>query len=182
MGGDFMRIRDYIIIGAAFCAALLVIVGGLVAQDTLTWEGILPSIFTGTSGTDSINVTIASTNTDFTVTEDLTVGGWSYYPPVTVAAQSYTIASTGKARVYIHEYTDTEASTIFLPDTPTDGLILTIVDGDQNATSNNLVIETEGSDTINEGSNFTLDTDEESTTVIYDSGNTNWQIIGGYLE
>jgi hypothetical protein len=113
---------------------------------------------------------------------DIIANGWSYYAPETVTAQSYTISSSGKALTYIVEVTDTEAARIDLPDTPTDGLIIIVTDGDQNASANNLIVETEGSDTIDEAANFTQDADGESTWFQYDAGNTDWKIIGGYLE
>jgi len=119
---------------------------------------------------------------DLSVTDDLTVGGWATYPSTTISAQSYTMSSTGKSSVYISEYSDTAASTIFLPDTPADGTWIVIKDGDLNANTNNIVVATEGSDTIDEAASYTMDADGEAVEVVYDTGGTDWNIIGGYGE
>lgn len=119
---------------------------------------------------------------DVTVTDDLTVGGWATYPSTTISAQSYTISSTGKSSVYISEHSDTAASTIFLPDTPADGTWIVIKDGDLNANTNNIVVATEGSDTVDESASYTMDADGEALEVVYDAGGTDWNIIGGYGE
>lgn len=107
------------------------------------------------------------------------------YAYTAVDQQSYTIASRGKAGFagfYLSTYSDTGASTIFLPEDPADGTQLTIVDGDLNAGSNNIVLTPSGSNTIGETTSYTLANDGETVTAQFvESGDGNWHILAGSL-
>jgi hypothetical protein len=107
------------------------------------------------------------------------------YAYTAVDQQSYTIASRGKAGFagfYLSTYSDTGASTIFLPEDPADGTQLTIVDGDLNAGSNNIVLTPSGSNTVGETTSYTLANDGETVTAQFvESGDGNWHIIAGSL-
>lgn len=182
-----MRIKT--IIGITICVligiALLAPMGQrLIAQTTYSVGGWLGLVTDTTNDALQVNIVAQSGTASLTTASivDLTVTGWNYSPVQAVTAQSYTISSSGKAAIYAYSISDTEAGRIDLPDTPTDGLLITVVDVDLNASANNIIIETAGSDTINEAANHTQNADGESTTVVYDSANTNWMIIGGHLE
>ncbi len=128
----------------------------------------------------SFLVELSGSTGDFSVGDDLTVGGWIYTAPVTIAATPYTISSTSKAAGYNNSYTSTGAASTMLPVTPTDGALITITDtGD--ASSNNLTVGG-GAATINGAATYVMNAQYESATFRYDSGNTNWNIIGAYLE
>lgn len=144
-----------------------------------------------TSGTDynitetTITLTASggvTASADLTATDDMIVGGWFTVPTTTVSTLSYTIGASGKASAYIVEYTDTAAAAIYLPDTPADGTVIWIKDGDLNASANNVTVGTEGSDTIEEAATFVMNANGESAMFLYDTGGTDWNIMGGYLE
>ena len=73
---------------------------------------------------------------------------------------------------------------MFLPDAPSDGLTVTIKDGDLNAGTNNITVRPDagGSDTIDEGATYVMNANGESITLIYDAGTTDYTVISGYVE
>lgn len=130
----------------------------------------------GVGGDATVTGTLGVTD-DITATDDLTVGGWLTIPSTTVSAQSYSISATGKAGYYIVEYTDTGGATIFLPDTPADGTIIGIKDGDGNAGSNILAVQTAGGDTIEEAQVYSMTSNNKAAGFNYDAGNTDWSLM-----
>jgi hypothetical protein len=195
-----MKKRDYIIAIGLLVVALLIIPASreLIAQTSYSvqgWLGLVTDttnsslqvsiVSTDTNQTIGGNLTVTGTSTltgAVTASSDLTVNGFLYFPNTAVAQQSYTITSTGKAAGYIVNYTDTGAAWVHLPDTPTDGQLVYIKDGDLNASSNNLVITTADSATIDESATLTLDANGEATILSYSATGTDWNVIGGYLE
>ena len=148
---------------------------GVITDATAGSEDAKLSIELMAGGAASAEVASISSEGDFTT------AGWLILPSTTVAATPYTISATNKASAIILDYTDTGAASIMLPVTPADGTIISISDGDMNASSNNITVGG-GAATINEAATFVQNADGESTTFLYDSGGTDWQIIGGYLE
>jgi hypothetical protein len=197
-----MRKRDYIIMTVILLVAFIMTpVGkGIIAQSSQSISGWLGDVTDRTNKSLQIsivstdanqtiggNLAVTGTSTltgDVTAGDDLTVDGWYKEPPTIISAAAYTISSTGKAGTYISEYSDTGAYAIWLPTTPGDGATITIVDGDLNASSNNGTIRPYGGsgDTIQETTSFTQDANGESTVLRYSLTNTDWTVVGGYLE
>jgi hypothetical protein len=111
-------------------------------------------------------------------------GSWSAYNIVTAAAQSYSISSASKAGIIEIDYTTTGAATVHLMTDlltePGDGGHFWIVDKDGNANTNKIVIDTEGSETINGAATYTMDADGEAIHLYTDG--TNFNIMGGFGE
>lgn len=89
-------------------------------------------------------------------------------------ANGHTVADTD---YYIHvTYTTTGVVTITLPtDQTTVGRILTIKDAGGNASTNNITIATQGSETIDGAASYVISSNYESVTIYTDG--TNWFII-----
>jgi len=137
------------------------------------------SAFTATS----LSVSGTSTLTGaVTAADDVSVAGWSIMAPTIVTAQDYTLSSTGKAAYYIWNRSDTGGGNIFLQTGATNGTFVCVADGDLNAGSNNLTINTEGSETINEAATYVLNANGESICTVYNSAATDWAIMSGYAE
>lgn len=191
-----MKKRDfYIALGVIALALLLTPMGkDLIAQTSYSVQGWLAHVTDETN--DSLQVSIVSTDTDLTVGGDLAITGdsaltgnlaltgdatfsaWNKYNIVTTTAQSYSLASAGKAGVVIHTPGAT-ASMHFMTDlltSPGDGGIWTVKLGD----GSDLVIDTEGSETIDGAATYTMDGALESATFTTDG--TNFFILGSYLE
>ncbi len=179
-----MKTRDKIITGVLVALLLLMVVKPTVQAASDYVSAWLRANAIASSDDTSLLVELSGSTGDFNVIDDLTVGGWVKQPPTIVNAASYTITSTGKAGYYINEYSDTGTYLMFLPSAPGDGALITIVDGDLNAGSNNGAIYPYGGsgDTIQETTSFTQNANGESTTMIYSLTNTDWQIVGGFLE
>jgi len=142
-----------------------------------------------TSDNKSLRVEFANTvgdpftaSGDLVVTDDATINGFMIIPPTTIAAQSYTVSSTGKASVYLSEYSDTGASSIYFPDAPADGTMLFFKDNDLNAGTNNVTLypNAGGSDTIEETTSAVFDANGDAAWFLYDADNTNWSIMGDF--
>ncbi len=169
-----MKTRDKIIQGVLVALLLLMVVKPTVQAASNYVDAWLRANAIASSDDTSLLVEISGSS------EDFTLNGWLYAAPVTVAATPYTIVSTNKAMGYNNSYTSTGAASTMLPVTPTDGTTISITDiGD--ASSNNLTVGG-GAATINEAATYVMNAQFESATFRYDSGNTNWNIIGAYLE
>jgi len=131
----------------------------------------------------SLNVTLnaQSVTTDMDVGGNLTVEGWIDNPYELIATQYYTLNAATKASYHIINYTDTGSQwTMLDTDATVDGRVVTIKDGDMNASAANIVISTEGAETIDEADTYTIDADGEAVTLMSDG--TDWHVINGYLE
>jgi hypothetical protein len=135
--------------------------------------GDLDFIVESDDDADCFNVDAAEDSADFGA-----FMGWSI---VDINAQSYSISATTPGVVFTDSYTDTGASWIHLMSNLVyTGRVLVIKDKDLNANSNNIVITTEGAETIDEAATLTLDADGESVMLICDG--TNWLVLPAYGE
>jgi len=111
-------------------------------------------------------------------TDTVQLGAWRSLEIVTTTAQSYSLSSTGKAGLVIQTAGET-ASMHFMTDlltAPGPGGYWTVKTGD----TNDIVIDTEGSETIDGSATYTIDGALEATTFTTDG--TNFFVIGSYLE
>jgi len=106
------------------------------------------------------------------------IGTWPVFEYVKTTDQSYSLSSSGRAANYI-QTVGGEASfhlMTALLTSPGAGAVITIKTGG----TNNVVIDTEGAETIDGAANYTLDASYEAVTLTNDG--SNWFILGGYLE
>lgn len=105
-------------------------------------------------------------------------GSWDVYKFIKNTAQSYSLASTGRAANIMS--TVGEASNFMLMTelltTPGAGAVITIKTGD----TSDVTIGTEGAEDIDGADTYVLDGALESVTLTNDG--VNWFILGGYLE
>ena len=103
------------------------------------------------------------------------LGAWVSYERATSAAQSYSIASAGKAAIYEMSYSATGASTAHLMTdlltSPGAGGTFWIIDTGGSGDTNNIVIDTEGSETINGAATYTIDADYGAVQLYTDGTN-----------
>ena len=131
--------------------------------------------------TDVLSVSAAadtvSTSGSLSVDEGTTFSSWVDTPVFSVAASSYTLDSTSKAYIVAVDYTTTGTVDLFLDsDLLVDGRALTFYDEDANANANNIVIRTEGAETISGAATYTMDADSEAVSIASDG--TNWFVTG----
>lgn len=111
-------------------------------------------------------------------TDTVTHGAWSAYEYVATTAQSYSLASAGKAGIVVQ--TVGAAGTFHLMEelltSPGAGMVVTIKTGG----ANNITIDTEGSETIDGADTYVLDGSYEAVTLT--NNGTNWLVLSGYLE
>jgi hypothetical protein len=62
--------KKYILYVGTTIVCLAVLAGGLFAQNEIQWEGVLPDIFTGTSGTEAINIAWVQSTVGLDVSEE----------------------------------------------------------------------------------------------------------------
>lgn len=141
--------------------------------------------------TSSIQLGVGSTVVDYWFNGDgfsvltaaaprsaLDIGGGQHWNTTTVNTSTYDVLITD--HVLLVTYTTTGAVTsLTLPTAQTlDGRVLVIKDAGGNANTNNITIDTEGSQTIDGSATFTLDGDDEYLKLCSDG--SNWFIIGFY--
>ena len=105
-------------------------------------------------------------------------GAWDNYSYAATTDQSYSLASAGKASVII-QTVGAAATGHLMTDLLTDpgaGGVVTWKTGD----ASDIVIDTEGAETIDGAASYTIDGTMESVTLMNDG--TNWHVIGAYLE
>ena len=152
---------------------------------------------------DNVDTLVSNLNTCHTAARgDMIYKGASAVTPLTVGAQGRYIRSDGTDPGYAHlfytvakndAYTTTLADDVILVNTAAartitlgtaavaDGKVVIIKDSDgTGAGTNNITVDTEGSETIDGGADYTMDADRESVTII--SNGTNWFIISSYKE
>ena len=93
----------------------------------------------------------------------------------TVAAATYDLLATDD--IVLVDYTTTGAVTSFTLPTAqvADGRTFVVMDVDGNAGTNNITLDTEGSEKINGADTFVMATDSQAITVTCDG--TNWFVI-----
>ena len=163
----------------------------------LTIDQILNSVYNSTDTSLNVTLNAQAVTTDMDIGGDLTVdtdvlsvdstndivevNGWYDNPYAVVATQYYTLNAATKANYHVINYTDTGSQwTMLDTDATVDGRVVTIKDGELNASNANIVISTEGAETIDEADTYTIDADGEAVTLLSDG--TNWFVINGYLE
>jgi len=110
-------------------------------------------------------------------TNTVQVGTWSAYQYLPVTDASYTLKSIGRAGLISlggsveSLHLDTELLT-----SPGAGTVFTMI----LLGTNDVIVDTEGAETINGANTFTMDGAREATTLMTDG--TNWFIVSGYLE
>jgi hypothetical protein len=111
-------------------------------------------------------------------TDTVQLGSWQTWEIATSTAQSYSISSSSKAQVHIQTYAG-EATAHLMTDlltSPGAGGVVVIKTGG----TNDVLIDTEGAETIDGGADYDLDGSYESVMLINDG--SNWFVIGPYLE
>lgn len=106
-------------------------------------------------------------------------GTWVAYDYITSTAQSYSLASTGRAANIIQTVAGEDGTLHLMTElltTPGAGAVITIKTGN----TQTVTIDTEGSETIDGGATYTLDANYEAVTLTTDG--TNWFVLSGYLE
>jgi hypothetical protein len=146
------------------------------STETVANEGSIDQDFRFETDNDASAFAIDAGN------DTLNFGTWSNYPVTVANAQSYSIQASDKASgIYINTYTDTGAAWMHLmSDLVENGRRIIIKDGDLNASANNLILTTEGAETIDESATYTMNANGEAVELICDG--TNWFIINSYLE
>lgn len=120
----------------------------------------------------------AAWRTEFQMLSDYNEGpfqpvGFVDYDIATASTQSYSLASASKAQTIFSTYSATGASTLhFMTDLLSAGREIKIVDAGGNSDPNSIVLDTQGSETINGGNTYTLATDYKQITCR--SNGTNW--------
>ena len=102
----------------------------------------------------------------------LTTAGGRNKSVVTVAAATYDLLATDE--IVLVDYTTTGAVTSFTLPTAqvVDGRTFQVYDVDGNAGTNNITLDTEGTEKINGADTFVMATDSQAITVTCDG--TNW--------
>lgn len=108
----------------------------------------------------------------------VSLGAWNALDYVKTTDQSYSLSSTGRAGNFIQTVGGAASFHLMtaLLTSPGAGAMITVKTGG----SNDVVIDTEGSETIDGAATYTLDGSYEAVTLTNDG--SNWFILGGYLE
>lgn len=113
-----------------------------------------------------------------TTNDVVSTSGWLTQPYAATTAQSYSLASAGKAAYVVQ--TAGEAATFHLMTdlltTPGAGGLITIKTGD----ASDIVIDTQGAETIDGAATYTIDATKEAVQILVDG--TGYQVVGAYLE
>jgi len=144
--------------------------GWNVTGATLTGNYVL---FNGATASVISPAETHTNTTSHTITApDIVFSGFTDYNIAAVAAQSYTISSSSKASRFISTESASEASTVhFLTNLLSAGREIKLIDGGAAANTHNIVVDTEGAETINGANTLTISTASRVVTCISDGSN-----------
>lgn len=156
------------------------ITGALVQTGAVTQDG---GIVTINEAGEDYDFRVESADTTDTLKVDAGLntvihGAWNNYEYVATTSQSYSLASAGKAGIVVQ--TVGAAGTFHLMTelltSPGAGMVVMVKTGD----TNDITIDTEGSETIDGAATYVLDGSYEAVTLT--NNGTNWLVLSGYLE